>query len=442
MDAFLRFVIRQRLLVLLLAAVLAGLGVAAWKRLPIDAFPDVTSVQVMVLTEAPGLSPVDVERQITFPIEVALGGLPRVRQVRSLSKATLSQVVVAFEDDVDIYFARQLVFERLAGVRERLPRGMEPELGPISTGLGEIYQYTLESDKRGPMELRTLQDWVVGLQLKKIPGVNEVNSFGGFVRQYHVLVDPDALLKYGIPLGDVTRAVADNNASAGGSFIVKGWEQAYVRSVGLVRGVQDIEEIVLRAQDGTPVLLRDVARVTIGAQERQGAVTRDGKGETVAGMVIMLKGENSKDVVDRVRAQIPAIQASLPPDVRIDTFYDRTSLIQACIRTVSTAMFQGGVLVVAVLFLFLWNLRAALTVALSLPMTALVAFILMEAGDVTVSPIRTLTTRPHQGTARGTSSSVPMACITPQARPRPTSRPATVPKRPSMPASASTARRT
>jgi len=385
MDAFLRLVTRQRLLVLLLALILVGLGIAAWQRLPIDAFPDVTNVQVIVMTEAPGLTPVDVERQITFPIEIAMNGLPRVREVRSLSKPALSQVVVVFDDDVDIYFARQLVFERLASVRGRLPEGVEPALGPISTGLGEIYQYSLESTTRPLMELRTLQDWVVAPQLKSIPGVNEVNSFGGLVRQYHVIVDPDALLKYGIPLRDVTRALADNNANAGGGFILKGWEQVYVRSVGLIRGIRDIEEIVLRAKDGTPVLLRDIARVRVGPETRQGAVTRDGKGEIVAGMVIMLRDENSKEVVDRVKARIPKIQATLPADVRIDAFYDRTSLIQACIRTVSSALVLGGLLVVAVLLLFLWNLRAALTVALSMPLTALVAFVLMDAADVTAN---------------------------------------------------------
>ncbi len=385
MDSFIRFVTRQRLLVVLFTIVLVGLGAAAWKHIPIDAFPDVSNIQVMILTEAPGLSPVDVERQITFPIEIEMNGLPRVREIRSLSKATLSQVIVIFEDDIDIYFARQLVFERLSNVRDSLPEGIEPELGPVSTGLGEIYQYTLESDRRGPMELRTIQDWIVGLQLKTIPGVNEVNSFGGFVKQYHVLVNPDSLLKYGIPLHDVVHAVAENNANAGGSYILKGWEQAFVRSIGLIGGIRDIEEIVLRAEDGTPVLLRNVAEVRIGPQTRQGAVTRDGKGETVAGMVIMLKGENSKIVVDRVREEIPKIQTTLPEDVRIDTFYDRTSLIQACINTVSSALFVGGILVIAVLFLFLWNLRAALTVALSLPLTALIAFILMDVNDVTAN---------------------------------------------------------
>ena len=385
MDTFLNFVTRQRLLVALLTLVLIGLGVAAWQRLPIDAFPDVTNVQVMVLTEAPGLTPLDVERQVTFPVELALGGLPRVVEARSLSRAGLSVVVVVFEDEVDIYFARQLVFQRLAGVRERLPQGLEPELGPVSTGLGEIYQYTLESKKRSPMELRTLQDWLVAPQLKTLAGVNEVNSFGGFVKQYHVLVNPDALLKYGMPLHDVVQAVADNNANAGGSYILRGYEQVYVRSVGLVQKKADIEQVVLRARDGTPVLLRDVATVKVGPQTRQGAVTRDGKGEAVAGMVIMLKGQNSKQVVERVKARIPKIQATLPKDVRINTFYDRTSLIEACIGTVSSALMVGGGLVIVVLFLFLWNLRAALLVALSLPLTALVAFIFMDLGQITAN---------------------------------------------------------
>lgn len=385
MQALINFVTRQRMLVLALTAMVIVLGVISWQRLPIDAFPDVSNVQVMVLTEAPGLAPLEVERQVSFPIEITMNGLPGVREVRSLSRAALSQVVVVFTDDTDIYLARQLVFERLTGVREELPDGLEPELGPISTGLGEIYQYTLESKTRSPMELRTLQDWVISPQLGAIPGVNEVNSFGGFVKQFHIEVDPDALSSYGIHLHDVVRAVGDNNANAGGSYILRGWEQSYVRSIGLVQGIEDLEEIVLNAEDGTPILLRDVAHIRIGPQTRQGAVTRDGQGETVAGMVIMLRGENSKVVVDRVRDAIPRIQATLPEDVEISTYYDRTTLIAACIDTVSSALLNGGILVIVVLFLFLWNLRAALTVALSLPLTALLSFIAMDAADLTAN---------------------------------------------------------
>ena len=385
LDRLIRFVLDQRLLVIIATAVLVVAGSFAWKQLPIDAFPDVTNVQVMILTEAPGLAPVDVEQQITFPIELAMLGLPDVRQVRSLSKAVLSQVVVIFADHVDIYFARQVVFERLQTARGDIPQWAEPELGPISSGLGEIYQYTVESDKRSPMELRTIQDWTIAPQLRPLPGINEVNSMGGHVKQYHVLVDPGRLLKYGITLRDVLEAVENNNANAGGNFIIKGWEQAYVRSVGLIQTISDIENIVLEANDGTPIYLKDVAEVRLGPETRQGAVTRDGKGETVAGMAIMLRGSNSKVVVDRVRKTIPKIQASLPEDVRISPFYDRTALIQACIKTVVNALKEGGVFVIIVLFLLLGNFRAGLIVALSLPLTALIAFILMGWQDVTAN---------------------------------------------------------
>lgn len=384
-DKWIRFVLEQRLLVIVAAVVLVVAGVFAWKNLPIDAFPDVTNVQVMILTEAPGLTPVDVEQQVTFPVELAMQGLPDVRQIRSLSKSTLSLVVVVFDDDVDIYFARQLVFERLQAAKEGLPEGVEPEMGPISTGLGEIYQYTLESDSRSEMELRTIQDWLVAPQLRPIKGVNEVNSMGGHVKQYHILVDPAKLLTHGITLRDVLVAVENNNANAGGNYIVKGWEQAYVRSVGLIGTISDIEQIVLKAEDGTPVYLNSVAQVVIGNGTRQGAVTRDGRGETVAGMVIMLKGENSKAVVDRVKRAIPAIQSSLPGDVTISPFYDRTALIQACIRTVVNALMQGGLFVVVILFFFLGSLRASMIVALSLPLTALATFILMGWQGVTAN---------------------------------------------------------
>jgi len=384
-DNLIRFILTQRLLVIMAFVVLTVTGVLAWTTLPIDAFPDVTNVQVMVLSEAAGLASVDVEQRVTFPVELAMQGLPDVRQVRSMSKAGLSQVIVVFEDDVDIYFARQLVFERLQAAREQLPEGVEPEMGPISTGLGEIYQYTVESARRSPMELRTIQDWLIAPQLRSIPGVNEVNSFGGFVKQYQVLVDPARLLKYRLTLQDVLDGLRKNNANAGGNFITKGWEQAYVRSVGMVETVEDIENIVLQAKDGTPVFVKDVAEVEIGPQTRQGAVTKDGRGEVVAGMAIMLRGSNSKIVVDSVKKAIPSIQASLPKDVHISPFYDRTALIQACIETVAKALREGGLFVVIVLFLLLGNFRGAIIVALSLPFTAFFTFILMRWQGVTAN---------------------------------------------------------
>ena len=412
LDRGLQFILKQRFLVLILAAIVLLLGGLTWTRLPIDAFPDVTNVQVMILTEVDGFSPGEVERLVTFPVETQMAGLPDVQQVRSLSQSSLSQVVVIFEDHVDTYFARQLVFERLAMAAEDLPEGVKPELGPISTGLGEIYQYTVESgyycptdhdvwsETVGPcprcstplvhsdvdlMGLRTIQEWLIAPQLRQVPGINEINSMGGFVRQFHVIVDPDLLLKYDIALRDVIEAIEANNRNAGAGFIVKDYEQVNVVSQGLLRDANDIGQIVLKAADGTAVYLSDMAEVRPAPQVRLGAAGRDGQGEAVVGMAIMLKGENSKLVVDAVKAEVPEIQKSLPPGVRIDPFYDRTDLIQACIRTVSHALAQGGILVVLVLFLLLWDLRAALTVALSLPMTAAATFILMDWSDVSAN---------------------------------------------------------
>jgi len=412
LDKLLHFILHQRLLVVLAAILLLGAGIVAWNQLPIDAFPDATNQQVMILTEAPGLTPTEVERLVTFPIEIDMGGLPDVRQVRSLSKTGLSQVIVIFKDHVDTYFARQVVFERLAQVTDKLPEGIAPELGPISTGLGEIYQYVLEAGYYCPthkevwsrtenkcpecgtaldksqynlMDLRTIQEWVVSPQLRRLAGVNEVNSFGGFVKQYHVIPDPALLLKYGISLKDILDALESNNANAPGSFIVRDWEQINVISKGLAQGIPDIEKIVLKAEKGTPVYLRDVARIEVGRQTRNGVVTKDGQGEVVCGMVIMLKGSNSKRVVDRVRAEIPQIQKSVPAGVRISPFYDRTSLIQACIRTVSTALGQGIIFIILVLFIVLWDIRAALAVAVSLPLTAGAAFILMDRQGITAN---------------------------------------------------------
>jgi heavy metal efflux system protein len=372
------WLLRQRFPVLLATAILIVAGAIAWLRLPIDAFPDVSNVQVMILTKASGLAAVDVEQRVSTPIEQVMRGLPRVRQVRSLSRAGLSQVVIVFDDAADTYWTRQVVFERLAMAREQLPRGVEPELGPISTGLGEIFQYTLEGDGQTAMELRTIQDWIVAPLLKPIPGVNEVNSFGGQLKQYQVLVSPEKLIKYGLTVKDVVEAVEQGNANAGGGVIVRGWEQLYLRGVGLLRDVPDLERIVLRAKDGAPIYVRDVAEVVIGAEpRRQGAVTRDGKGEVVAGMIIMLKGESSKEVVSQVKRAVEKIRGTLPAGVRLNVFYDRTSLIEACIKTVMDALLEGGILVVLVLVLFLAELRTALIVVFTLPFTFLVSFIVM-----------------------------------------------------------------
>ena len=378
-------VVSQRALILFLAIIVAATGMLAWRELPIDAFPDVTNVQVMILTDSPGMAPIDVERQVTYPIELDMAGLPNVKLIRSLSKAELSLVVVVFEDDTDIYFARQLVFERLQSAREKLPDWAEPELGPVSTGLGEIYQYTLESDSHSLMELRTIQDWLVAPMLRPLKGVTEVNTFGGFIRQYQILVDPIRLEQYGIDVRDVVEAMAANNANTGGGYIVKGEEQAYVRCVGLLNNVEDIANVVLKAKDGTPVLVRDIADVTKGRNLRQGAVTRDGSGEVVCGMVILLKDANSRKVVNAVKKTIPAVQAALPKGVKINTWYDRTSLIQECVSTISSSIENGAILVIFALLLLLGSLRTAIVVIVSLPFTALITFIAMKALGITAN---------------------------------------------------------
>lgn len=385
MDKFISFIFRQKFLIIFLTLIIVIGGIIAWKKLPIDAFPDVTNIQVMIITEAPGLAPAEVERLISFPVEIEMKGLPDVKMIRSLSKAGFSQVVIIFEDWVDTYFARQIVFERLQIAKEKLPEGIDPEMGPISTGLGEIYQYTLESENNDLTELRTVQDWIIRPQLRSIPGVNEANSMGGFVKQYQVIVDPDKLLKYDLTLGQVSESLSKNNATAPGSYIVKGSEQIVVRGMGLIKTISDIENIVVASHEGTPIYIRDIAEVRIGHEIRWGAVTRDGKGETVAGMAIMLKGANSKEVVDRVKKEIPKIQERLPAGIKINPFYDRTELTKACINTVSNALLQGGVLVIIVLFLFLGDFRTSSIVCLSLPLSALICFIAMKLTGVTAN---------------------------------------------------------
>lgn len=376
MERFFDALLRRQWVSWLAAAFLVGGGLLAWTRLPIDAFPDVTNVQVMVLCRAEGLAAEDVEQRVTTPIEQQLSGLPRVAGVRSLSRAGLSQVVVVFNDGTDPYFARQLVLERLDGARASLPGGVEPELAPLSTGLGEIFQYTLEGEA-SLIDKRTVQDWLVAPFVRTVPGVTEVNSFGGFVKQVQVMVYPDRLVAFGLSMRDIAGALERGNSSSGGGVLIRGWEQMVVRGDGLFRSLEDVERVVIKVEGGAPVLVRDVAEVVIGGQTRQGAVTRDGQGETVAGMVIMLQGANSRTVVEAVKARVARLQRMLPAGLHLDVFYDRTDLIQACIRTVMEALAWGAVLVVLVLLLFVAELRTSLIVVLSLPLTFLASFIVM-----------------------------------------------------------------
>ncbi len=378
-DRIIDFALKQRLLVAAMTILLAALGLYSLNNIPIDAFPDVTNVQVQIIAEAHGLSPVEVEKLVTFPIEVAMNGLPRLTEVRSISKYGLSVITVVFEDGVDIYFARQLVLERLQKARQSLPPTVpEPEMGPIASGMGEIYQYFLESDSLDLMGLRSIQDWIIKPQLRTVPGVTEVNSFGGLVKQYHIIVDPNKLLSYNLTLDEVFEAVEKSNSVAGGNYLEHASEQYIIRGIGLASKEQDFENIVVKNDHGTPIYIRNVARVTIGPENRQGAVVMQGRGEVSAAIVMMLRGENSQKVIQRVKAKVEEINKALPPHVKIHPYYDQTDLVQKTITTVRTNLVEGGLLVIAVLVLFLGDIRAALIVASTIPLSMLFAFIGME----------------------------------------------------------------
>ncbi len=389
-DSLLRFSLGQRALVLGLACGLAVAGAVAFQSLPIDAFPDTTNIQVQILTDAPGLAPVEVERFVTFPIELQMTGLPGLAEVRSLSKFALSQITVVFRDDVDLYFARQLVLERLIAVKDRLPAGVEPVLAPVSTGLGEVYQYYLEgpyADAADPdaveAELtnqRTVQDWVLRPLLKSVPGVIDVNSLGGFVKQYQVLVEPAKLRKYDLTLHEVFDAVAKNNANSGGNVLERHAERAIVRGLGLVTSVTDIENIIVKEAGGTPVFVRDVAEVRIGHAVRHGAAVLNGEREVVAGIVLMLRGGNARAIVRAVKEKIETLhrENALPGGLRIAPFYDRIELVTAAVNTVRDALIEGILLVVLVFFLFLGHVRSAIVVTVTLLVTPLVTFIVMQ----------------------------------------------------------------
>lgn len=378
-DRVITFSLKQRLLVVALALLVVGLGVRAVRSIPIDAFPDVTPTMVQIFTEAEGLAPEEVEKLITYPIEVSMNGLPDVEEVKSTSTFGLSVVSVYFEDDVDVYFARQLVLERLQGAKEEIPPGLgEPSMGPITTGLGQVYQYVVEGEKYDRMELRTLQDWIVKFNLRTVPGVTEILSFGGEVRQYQVRIDPERLLGYDVTLHDVVQAIEANNRNAGGSFIERNDEEYLVRGIGWVENLKDIRNIVIEARGGTPVRVADLATVEFGPEIRRGAVTKDGEGEIVSGIVLKLIGTNTARVIDAVKEKVAEINEILPEGVRVVPYYDQAELVEKAVETVQDALLEGGILVIAVLFLFLGNVRSALVVTALLPLSILLSFILMR----------------------------------------------------------------
>jgi cobalt-zinc-cadmium resistance protein CzcA len=378
-NAILRFSVERRFLMLSLILVLIGVGVWSFQRLPIDAVPDITNVQVQINTEAPGYSPLEAEQRITFPVETALYGLPNLSYTRSLSRYGLSQVTVVFEEGTDLYFARNLINERLSAIKNALPPGLEPEMGPIATGLGEILMYTVEAlpgatqaDGRtlDATALREIQDWIIKPQLAQVPGVIEVNTIGGFNKQYHVTPLPQLLLQFGVTMDDVAEALRRNNANRGAGYIERNGQQLLVRAPGQLATIGDIEQVVIANRNGAPVKVSDVAEVAIGKELRTGAATRDGK-ETVMGTAMMLVGENSRSVAQAVAKKLEAIQPSLPDGIKVEAVYDRTTLVDKAIATVEKNLLEGALLVIVVLFLLLGNLRAALITAAVIPLSML-----------------------------------------------------------------------
>lgn len=388
LKTMIRVALSQRLLVLVVAVVLLAFGARAALRLSVDAFPDVTNTQVQVATEVPGRSPEEVERFVTVPLEVTMTGLPGLTEMRAINRAGLSLITLVFTDKTDVYFARQLVMERLLEATSKMPSGVMPVLGPVTTGLGEVYQYTLVHPHDGHhqlsqeelMERRVVQDWVVRPLLRSIPGVAEINSMGGLEKQFQVLVNPDRLRHYRLTLRDVQESIERNNANSGGGTLRASAEQYLIRGIGLIRTAEDIENIILKETAGVPVFVRDVAQVQIGAGVRQGAVVKNGDTEAVAGIVMMLRGGNAKEVVSRVKSKVDEInqRGLLPNGLQIEPFYDRTELVDSALGMVTKVLLEGIVLIFIILFVFLGDVRSSLVVAATIVVTPLITFILMN----------------------------------------------------------------
>jgi heavy metal efflux system protein len=387
LSRLIEFSIANRFLVIAITFLVAVGGGYAAIHLPIDAIPDMTNVQVQILTDAGSLSPVEVEKYVSYPIETAMAGLPRLEQIRSVSKFGLSAVTIVFEEGTDVQWARQLVSQRLVTAATKIPTGFgTPELGPMATALGEILQFEVRGGGRSPMDLRTLLEWEIAPKLREVPGVTEINAHGGFYKSFEIRPNPDRLTSHGLSLDDLFRRIEGNNETAGGGYVVHNGEQRFIRGIALLKGVADIEGIVVRREaDGAPILVRDVATVTVAPLTRQGAVTRDGRGEVVIGMVMMLYGENSREVVQRAKARLDEIQATLPEGVKLEVVYDRSSLIGRTLKTVVRNLAEGGILVVVVLLVMLGSFRAGLLVTLAIPLSMLFAANLMAATGITAS---------------------------------------------------------
>ncbi|CAA0185798.1 CzcA family heavy metal (cobalt-zinc-cadmium) efflux pump [Tenacibaculum maritimum] len=385
LDSIIKFSIKNKLIIGALIVMLIGMGVYSLKQLPIDAVPDITNNQVQIITSAPSQSAQDIERLVTFPIEMTMSSIPKIEEVRSFSRFGLSVVTIVFEDNVDIYWARQQINERLGEAKSNIPEGIgAPKMAPVTTGLGEIYQYTLFpkegfEKKFSAMELRSIQDWIVRRQLLGLEGVADVSSFGGLLKQYEVAVQPERLQTLEVSINEVLEALSKNNQNTGGAYIDKNPKAYFIRSQGLVKTPEDIENVVVKnTANGTPILIKDIAKVQLGSAIRYGAMTRDGKGEVVGGIVMMLKGANSSKVIKRVKDRVAQIQASLPEGVEIKPFLDRTKLVNKAIKTVATNLVEGALIVIFILVLLLGNLRAGLIVASVIPLSMLFAVILMN----------------------------------------------------------------
>lgn len=392
-ERLIQFAIEQRIIVLLAVLLMAGLGIASYQKLPIDAVPDITNVQVQINTGAAGFSPLETEQRITFPIETAMAGLPALEQTRSLSRSGLSQVTVIFKDGTDLFFARQLVNERLQIAREQLPEGAEALMGPISTGLGEIFLWTVEAQEGAlkddgttytPTDLRVIQDWIIKPQLRNVPGVAEINTIGGFAKEYQIAPDPKRLAAYKLTLTDLVTALERNNANVGAGYIERSGEQLLIRAPGQVASTEDIANIVMANVDGTPIRVKNVATVEIGRELRSGAATENGR-EVVLGTVFMLIGENSRTVSQAVATKLEQINKSLPQGVIAVPVYDRTHLVDKAIATVKKNLIEGAILVIAILFLFLGNIRAALITAMVIPLSMLFTFTGMFSNKVSAN---------------------------------------------------------
>jgi cobalt-zinc-cadmium resistance protein CzcA len=380
--------LKHKGMIILLSLLILIFGVYSYLTLPIDAFPDVTNNQVEIISHADGLSALEIERFVTYPIEMAMRGLPGVKQMRSVTKFGLSIVTIVFEDNIDIYFARQLVFERLSEAKENVPKNVEIAMGPVATVMGEIYQFTLEGKMPDdPLEkikyltdLRTYQEWIVNPILKSVPGVNEINSFGGYFKQFQVIISPEKLLKYDVTIDEIYKSIENNNQNVGGNILEKYSEQSIIRGVGLITSITDIENIVLKSYKGTPIFLKDISEIKIGEAVRQGAAMINGTEEAVGGIVMMLRGENSREVVHRVEQKVKDINESnlLPKNIKIVPYYDRSDIVESSISTVTEALLEGAILVLIVLYLLLRSFRGSFVVLVALPLSLLVTFTVMK----------------------------------------------------------------